>query len=426
MKFKTIMIVLFTMFVTSNTVSADDLAELKAQLKVMQQQILLMQAKLDAQDMAFKKQQQLTQSIAHQQAQRVKDKEARGVTHQVADSISFGGVLDVIANNSSSDGWSGDTSSDLVIDTFELDIDASAGDWTSAHILFLYEDDDDDNLNVDEAFITFANADVTPFYVTAGRMYVPFGNFDTNMISDPVTLNLAETREDTVQVGFEADNGFYGSVYVFNGDADKAKGSYSETDNNTIDNYGLNLGYTMEKDNFSLDVGAAYINNIATSDKLQDIVDDNSLCAGDGCVKDYVGGLSAYAIANYGQFSLIGEYVTAIDDFKSSELTAINNKKLKPVAWNLEGAYHFSLMGKDTSVALGYQKTKDMYFDIETTDYFEKAWLASVSMLIVDNTWLSAEWRHSDGYSEVKHQRNADGEDFDNEDLMQVKLSYEF
>ena len=426
MRFKLTVFALLYVLMMSQTVSADDLTELKAQLKAMQQQMQVMQAKLDAQETALKKQQQATQAITHQQSERVKDKELNSVAHTITDSISISGLIDVIANNTTSDGWSGETASDLLLDTFELAIDASAGDWSSAHILFLYEDGDDDNLKIDEAFITFANADVSPFYVTAGRMYVPFGNFSSNMISDPVTLTLAETREDALQLGFAADNGFYGSAYIFNGDTEKAKNDYSAANNNTIDNYGLNLGYVMENNDFALDVGVAYISNIATSDTLQDIVADNGLCAGDGCIKDYVGGLSVYAMANYGQFSLIGEYVTALDDFKAAELTTINDKKLKPGAWNIEGAYNFQLLGKDTTIALGYQQTKDMYFDTGTTDFFEKAWLASISVAIIDNTSLSVEWKHSDGYSEVNDQRKADGDKYSNEDMMQIKLSYEF
>jgi len=426
MKFKLTVCALLYALMMSQTVSADDLTELKAQLKAMQQHMQVMQAKLDAQETALKKQQQAAQAITHQQAGRVKDKELSSVVHTITESISISGVVDVIANNTTSDDWSGETASDLVLDTFELAIDASAGDWTSAHILFLYEDGDDDNLNIDEAFITFANADVSPFYATAGRMYVPFGNFSSNMISDPVTLTLGETREDALQLGFAADNGFYGSAYIFNGDTEKAKSDYSAANNNTIDNYGLNLGYMMENNDLALDVGVAYINNIATSDTLQDIVVDNGLCASDACIKDYVGGLSVYAIADYGQFSLIGEYVTALDDFKMAELTTINDKKLKPGAWNIEGAYNFQLLGKDSIMALGYQQTQDMHFDTETTDFFEKAWLASISASIADNTSLSVEWQHSDGYSEVNAQRKADGDKYSDVNMMQIKLSYKF
>ncbi len=426
MKLKPITLALVCAGILSQPVLADDMSELKAQLQAMQQQMQAMQNKLDAQDASLRKQEEVSTQIQHQQANRNKDKDARSVAHQVADSISIGGVIEVVANNTDSTGWSGETESDIVLDTFELGIEASAGDWVTGNVLFLYEDADDDNLNVDEAFITIANSEVTPFYVSAGRLYVPFGNFESNMISDPATLTLAETREEVVQVGFELDAGFYGSAYIFNGDADEAKGNYSSLDNNKIDNYGLNFGYVMENDSFGLDVGVGYINNIGTSDNLQDAVDGNGLCAGDGCLDDYVAGMSLHAIATFGQFNLIGEYITALDDFEANEISSVNGDKLKPRAWNIEGAYNFELAGKEATVALGYQKTKDMYFDADTTDFYEKAWLASISVGILENTTLAAEWRHATGYSEVKNARRAAGDEFENEDLLQVKLSYEF
>lgn len=424
MKLKSITLAFISAGILSQAVSADDLSELKAQLQAMQQQMQMMQSKLDAQDAALNKQQQVTNKIKHQRAPGHTGGEstARKVAHELADSLT--GVVEVVANHSNSNEWSDNSSSDIVLDTFELGIDASAGDWTNAHALFLYEDADDDKLNIDEVYVTFANSEVTSFYVTAGRLYVPFGNFTSNMISDPVTLTLGETREDAVQLGFEIENGFYGSVYVFNGDIDAAKNAYSGIESNHIDNYGLNLGYVIENDDFNLDVGAGYINHIATSDTLTDVI--NTSCGSGACIKDYVGGLSLHAVANFAQFNLIAEYITALDDFEAGELTAINNKKLKPEAWNIEGGYNFTLAGKDTTIALGYQKTKEMYFDSETTDFFEKAWLASISVGIIDNMTLSAEWRHVDAYSKVKNKQHANGNKFDDEDLLQIKLSYEF
>ena len=416
MKLKPIALAVMLTGMSAQPVMADDMSDLKAQLKAMQQQMQMMQNKLDAQEAALKKQQQVATEIKHQQASgHTGDTTTKRVAHEVADSISMGGVIEVVTSKTNSDGWGGDTASDIVLDTFELGIEASASEWVSGSVLFLYEDADDDNLNVDEAFITIANSEVTPFYGSFGRLYVPFGNFESHMISDPATLTLGETREDVVQFGFESEDGLYGSAYVFNGDADELN------DDDTIDNYGLNLGYAMGNDDFDLDVGVGYINNIATSDSLQDIVDGNGLCGSGGCIKDYVGGMSFHAITNIGQFNLIGEYVTAMDEFEMNELGV--GEELKPRAWNIEGAYNFELAGKDATVALGYQKTKDMYLDNSSTDFFEKAWLASISVGIYENTTLAAEWRHADGYSETEA---AVGNDYDDEDLLKLKLSYDF
>jgi hypothetical protein len=78
--------------------------------------------------------------------------------------------------------------------------------------------------------------------------------------------------------------------------------------------------------------------------------------------------------------------------------------------------------GNEATVALGYQETKDMYLDIGT-DNFEKAWLASITVGIYENTTLSSEYRHAEAYDEVE---TVVVNGYDDEDLFQVKLSYEF
>ncbi len=70
---------------------------------------------------------------------------------------------------------------------------------------------------------------------TGGRFTVPFGSYETNMISDPLTLEIGETGEDALMVGFEAA-GFYGSFYVFNGDTNEGGGDEN------IEHFGATVG----------------------------------------------------------------------------------------------------------------------------------------------------------------------------------------
>jgi len=390
---------------------ADDMADLKKKLQVMQQQMQQMQSIIEAQEKRLKKQQEATQTLVESNPSITKHKP---VIYDIADSIAIGGIVEVIAGYSNSDAWSGESSSDILLDTFELGISASAGDWVTGNVLFLYENEDDnDSLLLDEAYVSFANAEKKLIYANVGRLYVPFGNFTTNMVSDPATLTLAETRADVIHLGANLDSGLYTSAYIFNGDAERI----GRTDH--INNFGANIGYALENDNMELDVGVGYINNIATSGGLVDLVADNP----NGATKDYVGGLSFHVGATFSQINLIAEYVTAMDSFNRNELTSVTNDKLKPSALNLEAAYNFSVAGKDTTIALGYQKTKDMYFDTETTDLFEKAWLASISYAVYDNTSLIAQWRHARVYKEVD---SALANNADDEDSLLLKLSYEF
>jgi hypothetical protein len=309
MKLKPMTIALACAGLVSTPVLADEMSELKAQLNAMQQQMQIMQAKLEAQETALKqqqaKQQDVTEALQHQQAPGRPGTipgdtgSLEDVAHNIGNSITIGGAVEVNTRGTNSSKWDGESASDIILDTFELGIGAQAGDWVSGNILFLYEQDpgpgrEGDELLVDEAYITIANPEVTPFFGTAGRIYVPFGNFESYMITDPITLTLGETRAEVLQVGVEMENGLYGSAYIYNGDILQEKHNYTSRENSHINNFGLNVGYAMERDNFSLDVGAGYLNNIATSDGLTDAVDGaNGLCDGDPCVADYVGGVSA-------------------------------------------------------------------------------------------------------------------------------------
>ncbi|MFW6052906.1 MAG: LbtU family siderophore porin, partial [Desulfosalsimonas sp.] len=181
--------------------------------------------------------------------------------------------------------------SDVALATMELGVDAVVNDYVSGHVLFLWEEDDTEPVDLDEGFITLTGGANRPAYMSAGKMYVPFGNFETHMISDPLTLELGEARESAIQAGLEM-NGFYGSVYLFNGDADEFdKDSH-------IDNYGANAGFVMESEKFSLDIGASYINNITDADSWEGYIDDE--IEEDAALDDYVGGLGAHAIMSTG------------------------------------------------------------------------------------------------------------------------------
>ena len=141
--------------------------------------------------------------------------------------------------------------------TFELGIAAQVTDWVEAMASLLYEEDDTD-LEVDLAMITIANPEVTPVFFSAGQFYLPFGAYQTNLVSDPLTLEIGETRETAAQLGF-VYQGFSGSAYAFNGD-NKVNGD------NHIDSWGANLAFAQEREDLVWTVGAGYINDLGDSD----------------------------------------------------------------------------------------------------------------------------------------------------------------
>lgn len=310
--------------------------------------------------------------------------------------VEIGGLIEVEVGYS--DPYEGDSTSDVTVATVELGIAAQVTDWVAGEITLLYEQDETD-LEVDVATITIAPPE-GPWFVNAGQFYVPFGVFETNLVSDPLTLEIGETRETSVQFGFEGA-GASGSVYVFNGDNQK-------DGDDRIDNWGAVIGYAMESDDFNFAGSICYINDIGDSDALHDALGSND-------VADYVGGWTLSAFIETGPFVIIGEYVSATDAFDPS-LIEFNGAGAEPSAWNIEAGYNFLIAGRAAVAAVGYQGTAEAL----ALELPEERVLAAISVEIMERTALSFEWAHDTDYGV------GDGGTGESADTLTLQLAYEF
>ncbi|MDM8569787.1 LbtU family siderophore porin [Thiotrichales bacterium HSG1] len=267
-------------------------------------------------------------------------------------------------------------SSDIAVDEINLTIEGQVHKFAKATLSLKYEEDTTP-LEVDKAFLTL-NAGDSPLYLQIGQLYVPFGNFSSHMISDPF-IKFAEARESAAQIGIET-GGFYGSVYGFNG--------VTQDDVlNTIDHYGLNLGFSQETDSMNLDAGIGYISDIGDvggMEKMLDGVNDY----------DYIAGIDAYLNIEAGAFSFVGEYVTALDNFKA-EHVGFNGAGAEPKAYNLEVGFNFNLADRDSTVALGYQASEEAL----ALRIPEQGMVGTLSTQVYTNTTLSLEYALNEDYS---------------------------
>jgi hypothetical protein len=256
-------------------------------------------------------------------------------------------------------------SSDLPLSTAELGVNNKLNDKLDGHLLFLYEQSEhNDNIRVDEATVTFHPSEGLD--VTAGRMYVPFGKFDSNMVSDPLTLELAETQEEAVQLGMSSGK-VSGSAYVFKDDEDGGK---------KIDDYGANFGYATE----NLSAGVSYISDV--NDKA-------------------AAGVGLHASAKIGKASVIAEHI-AMD-----KITLEDDATVKPDATNLEVSFD---LRNDRIVALAYQQTKDA----ESLALPETATGIAYRMPVFEKASLAAEYMYNKGYDGAK------------ENVVTVQVAYKF
>ncbi len=343
--------------------------------------------------------QKATPGKAHTGRMNITDRVARlenqvaktAVVNDFLEKVEISGLIEVegYAASRGSGNKTHRDSSDITLATVELEIDAQINEWVNGHLLLLYEDDDTEDFTVDEGIITIGNTEKFPLYLSAGKMYVPFGNFESNMIQDPLTLELGETRESAVQVGFEAA-GFYGSVYAFNGDVGETN------DNDKVDNYGANLGFAFEQEQFNVDIGVGYINNITDADTMTDALDD---FGGKDFTEDYVSGFASHLIINMGPFQLIGEYVGAVEEYTAGEMDI---KSVRPESWNIETAFTQEILGKETTFALAYQGTHDSL----AIELPENRYMGAIGINILENTALTIEYMHDVDYG--KHEGGTD------------------
>ena len=330
--------------------------------------------------------------------------------------IEIAGLIEVEAGYVSPS--EGDSASDVRLATVELGIAAQVTNWVEAGVSLLYEQDETD-LEVDVAYITLANPEASPVFLTAGQIYVPFGVYETNLVSDPLTLEIGESRESAIQLGV-VQSDFSGSAYLFNGD-NKVDGE------NQIGSWGANLGYAHEGDDRAWAFGAGYINDLGDSDTLQDATNANRVAALEALIEkgldtsgfsvdptERVGGWTISAAAAFGAFNLIGEYLSATDDFDRDTL-GFEDAGAKPSAWNIEAGFTFPVMGRESVAAVAYQGTREAL----ALELPKERWLLGWSIEIFDRTSLSFEWAHDIDYSE------SDGGTGESADTITAQLAVE-
>ncbi len=298
--------------------------------------------------------------------------------------------------------FEGENFSEFNVATVEIGLDVEMSDWATGYILAAY-DEDDDQIFIDEATIGLGDTEKFPLFMTLGKFDMPFGNFETHMVQDPLTLEIGEIGAKGVSVGFE-QNGSYGAVYGFDG-INKSGSS------DRIEGFGFQAGYYYEKEGVSVNGGVSWVNNIADSGGISDLFDENGLEE----IQDQVTGLGAYLVTGYGPFSFAGEYVRAMDEFEDSEIS-YGSHGAEPKAWSSEFAYTTELYGRETVFAIGYQGT----WEAVDLGLPESRIIGAVGVNVLEGVTLTLEYFHDDDYKED------DGGTGKSAETFTAQLGYEF
>ena len=311
--------------------------------------------------------------------------------------LKFSGAIEVEAGYSS--GYDNAKESDVDLTNVELRTDVPLTDYFSGYALMKWEEDGSEGVFIDEAGIVLGSVDEYGISVTAGKLYVPFGVFETGMISDPLTLELGETREGAVVVDFGA-GGFYGATYTFNSEVS------DDADDDMIDAFGVVAGYTYETEEISIDLSAGWISNLTSSGGFSDYLDD----AGIDLLDDYTAGATVSAIVSMADFTLIGEYLTALDnDYLEAEDD-------EPATWNLELDYGFKISEHDATIAVSYQGSDEAAL----LGLPETRIGATFGFVITDGLGIALEYIHDEDYD------TSDGGTDESADTVTCQLALEF
>lgn len=298
----------------------------------------------------------------------------QGIEENVLGPFSLGGLVEAEGSFESTDYVN---SGDIVLATTALGVDVDIAENITCDFLFLYEDNSTESVDVGEGFITLDFSDVQSLSVSAGKMYIPFGNFESHFVSDPLPMEIGEMNQSAALVTFASELVEITGA-VFNGDVDEAG------DNDIIGSFALRAVYVMPGgtiENTEICAGASLTTNIGDSDGLEDETS--------GEVSGYVAGFNVFASVCYMEkYFLEIEYLGAMDEFEADELSFDGGNAYAPKAWNLEVAMAVS---DALEIAAKYEGGADLGNFLPEDQYgIAAAWS------VYENTCLSAEYLHGE------------------------------
>jgi hypothetical protein len=272
----------------------------------------------------------------------------------------------------------GDASeSDITLATVELTLDAVVVDGITGHLGLLWEQDDTEENNLDEGFIAFGSTESVPFYAMVGKMYLPFGNFESAFISDPLTLEMAEINESAVLAGYGND-WLDLNAGAFNGDLEEGAGD------NTIDDAFASISFTPVD---GVVFGAYWLSDLLETGGFEDFATDL------GAAYESIGGAGVFLNAQMGPVALSAEYVTALEKLAPAA------GGLLPATYNVEVSMPII---EKLSAGIKFEGSNDFYSDFTgggAPDGKFAEWQTGfvVSYELNKHMTLSGEYLHADG-----------------------------
>ncbi|MBA4696484.1 MAG: LbtU family siderophore porin [Legionella sp.] len=196
----------------------------------------------------------------------------------------------------------------------------------------------------------------SPYYLTGGQDFIPFGRFSSAMITPPLTAKLGQTASMPLVIGYQPiDSGPFAAFYAFRSNIE---GKFEGTP-------GFDGGYRLKRDNMSAEIGASYMASLADATGFQSTGSGGSQTFGGFASESHgtqairtVPAVDIYGQLSIDRYKLLAEWVVALRAFNQEDLS-FNGKGAQPQAGHLEAGVNFTAFDKTAGIALGYQWSEE-------------------------------------------------------------------
>ena len=277
--------------------------------------------------------------------------------------VALSGKLEPLATLGQS--YFGPAEGDITLGANELDVAAALNDKVEGYMGIAYDASPpawsgqriaNSSFNLNMGFVNIGNLDESPFYFTAGQIYVPFGRYSSAMVSPSLPLLLSRTKARPFILGYKAQqsSGPFLTGYAFSGDTTMGNSGVG----------GVNLGHVFNGLYLGGEVGVSYISSLDNSGGMQrtgsypgtTFGGFGSLTNGNETVQQ-VPAVGIHASISMNSYNITAEWVSATKAFRAEDLS-FNGAGAQPSALQLEAGMTFPSFGKPSSVAFSYQSTQ--------------------------------------------------------------------
>ena len=272
--------------------------------------------------------------------------------------------------------YESETGTGLTHATLELGFNHNLQKDLDFEVVFLYEEESENSGEVDHAVVRFYEV-LNQFEITLGQQYLNFGQFESNLISDPFTLEIAESRQTAINIDTASLPVKLGaSVY---------KGELQHTTNEWFPDW-LIHGKYEHAGALEFSLMTYYSSEFMNAANWQEVLADAVLV-------ERVPGIGIAMQVNFQNSIIDAECLGATRHFEDEVL-----KDKRPMACHLEFSHQFLATRYDWTLAVGYSHTTDA----QQLELPESRTAAALTAQVMKNVKLGFEWANKSDYQQLQ------------------------